>query len=196
MLRAARTLVCLSLAWPAIGWAPIQPPRSRLVAVAATMSMDMARAGVLSSDFALPEGREGIILFDGVCNFCNRWVSFVLDNDPDGIFAFASLQSAAGRSLLEQCGRSPDDLSTFVVIDKGGFYTESSAALRVGAMLQIPALNSFSAALTRVPKPLRDGVYRTVADNRYSILGRDEDDATPSCKLRADAFTAAQRFLE
>ena len=44
--------------------------------------------------------------------------------------------------------------------------------------------------------PLRSGVYRLVADNRYKILGKDEDGATPSCKLRADSFTAAERFLE
>ena len=43
---------------------------------------------------------------------------------------------------------------------------------------------------------LRSGVYRLVADNRYKILGKDEDGATPSCKLRADSLTAAERFLE
>lgn len=25
-----------------------------------------------------------VILFDGVCNFCNGWVNFVLDNDKKG----------------------------------------------------------------------------------------------------------------
>ena len=152
--------------------------------------------GPMPESFQLPEGRDGIILFDGVCNFCNRWVSFVLDNDPDGIFAFASLQSPKGRALLEECGRSAEDLSTFVVIDDDGFFTQSSAALRVGEKLRNPALNIMAAGLTRVPTPLRDGVYRIVADNRYSILGKDADGAEPSCKLRADAMTAAERFLE
>jgi hypothetical protein len=50
-------------------------------------------SGPLPDDFSLPGGRS-VILFDGVCNFCNRWVGFVLDNDPDGIFCFASLQAA------------------------------------------------------------------------------------------------------
>ena len=81
----------------------------------------MAVAGKMPSNFALPGGRA-VILFDGVCNFCNRWVSLVLDNDPDGQFCFASLQSDAGRELLEAAGRSPDDLSTFVCM-----YAESAS---------------------------------------------------------------------
>ena len=117
-------------------------------------------------------------------------------NDPDGLFAFASLQSGAGRDLLAQIGRDPDDLSTFVVIDREGFYTQSDAALRVGATLKQPALNVFASTLQPLPAVLRDSVYRVVADNRYNILGRDRDGATPSCKLRADAMTAAERFLE
>ena len=154
-------------------------------------------SGPLPDTLQLPEGRKGIILFDGVCNFCNRWVSFVLDNDPDGLFAFASLQSETGRELLAACGRGSSDLSTFVVIDGTStrFYTQSDAALRVGAMLQKPALNVLAGAATRIPTPLRDGVYRIVADNRYSILGKDQDGATPSCKLRANAATEAERFL-
>ena len=152
--------------------------------------------GALPEGVTLPEGRSGIIMFDGVCNFCNRWVSFVLDNDPDGLFAFASLQSPKGRELLAACGRDANDLSTFVVIDESGFHTQSDAALRVGATLKKPALNVMAGAFTKVPSPLRDGVYRLVADNRYKILGKDEDGATPSCKLRADSLTAAERFLE
>jgi predicted DCC family thiol-disulfide oxidoreductase YuxK len=113
--------------------------------------------GTMPSDFSLPEGRSGVILFDGVCNFCNRWVSFVLDNDPDGLFAFASLQSNAGRELLTKCGRGADDLSTLVVIDSEGFHTQSSAALRVAATLKKPALNALAAVGKPVPMPLRDG---------------------------------------
>lgn len=152
-------------------------------------------SGTMPNDFELPPGRSGVILFDGVCNFCNRWVSFVLDNDPKGLFAFASLQSDAGRDLLTKCGRDASDLSTFVVIDADGFHTQSSAALRVAATLEKPALNALATAFTPMPTPLRDGVYRLVANNRYSILGKDESGGPESCKLRADANVVAERFL-
>ena len=44
------------------------------------------------------------------------------------------MQSPAGRHLLDTCGRPPDDLSTFVMIDGEGFWTQSTAALRVAAL--------------------------------------------------------------
>ena len=153
-------------------------------------------SGPLPSDFKLPPGRSGIILFDGVCNFCNRWVSFVQDNDPEGSFAFASLQSDKGRELLQTIGREANDLSTFVVITEDGFYTQSTAALRVGQELKVPALNTVASTLENIPEPIRDSFYRLVAENRYSILGRDEDGATPSCQLRSDSMLVAERFLQ
>eukprot|EP00962_Isochrysis_galbana_P025124 scaffold7720_cov129-Isochrysis_galbana.AAC.11 len=76
-------------------------------------------AGLMPANFQLPGGRS-VILFDGVCQFCSRWVQFTIDNDPDGVFCFSSMQSPAGRQLLEACGRPSDDLSTFVLIDDAG----------------------------------------------------------------------------
>ena len=44
-----------------------------------------------------------------------------------------------------------------------------------------------------VPAPLRDAAYLLVAKNRYRLLGRDADGATPSCQLRAP--DEMERFL-
>jgi predicted DCC family thiol-disulfide oxidoreductase YuxK len=159
-----------------------------------SLSVTGPLSGAMPERFVLPQGRS-VILFDGVCNFCNRWVGFVLDNDPEGLFCFASLQSEKGRELLQQCGRSADDLSTFVVIDKDGFWTQSTAALRVGATLKQPALNVMASTFMMVPPFVRDRAYRVVATNRYSILGKASDDEAPSCTLRRDAALVADRFL-
>lgn len=51
------------------------------------------------------EDLRPIILFDGTCNLCNGGVQFVLDFDKDGVYRFASLQSDAGKALLQRCGR-------------------------------------------------------------------------------------------
>lgn len=67
-------------------WATrLRAPAPQLSSVTGPLS------GPLPADFELPSGRS-VILFDGVCNFCNAWVGFVLDNDPEGMFCFASLQ--------------------------------------------------------------------------------------------------------
>eukprot|EP00955_Chlamydomonas_euryale_P057660 356866-Chlamydomonas_euryale.AAC.2 len=58
-----------------------------------------------------------VILYDGVCNFCNGAVDVMLQYDPEGRFRMAALQSAAGRRLLARVGRRPDDISSIVVVE-------------------------------------------------------------------------------
>ena len=43
-----------------------------------------------------------IILFDGVCNFCNSTVNFILKRDKDKVFHFAPLQSEKGKELISK----------------------------------------------------------------------------------------------
>ena len=40
-----------------------------------------------------------VVLFDGVCNFCDASVNFIIDHDKAGYFKFAPLQSEEGRRL-------------------------------------------------------------------------------------------------
>ena len=65
-------------------------------------------SGPMPNSFVRPGGRN-VILFDGVCNFCNRWVQFVVDNDADGNYCFASMQSCvreSNRRVWLRCGRA------------------------------------------------------------------------------------------
>ncbi|KAL1504007.1 hypothetical protein AB1Y20_010422 [Prymnesium parvum] len=186
LTRSSQSLIPAKLGAP--------PLRPRVRAPAQLRAATGPLSGPLPPEFKLPAGRA-VILFDGVCNFCNAWVGFVLDNDPEGLFCFASLQSEKGRELLEVCGRSKDDLSTFVLIDRDGFHTQSTAALRVGQALKKPALNFIASTLMPLPLLVRDSAYRLVANNRYSILGKAGDDEAPSCTLRRDAALVADRFL-
>ncbi|MGB0767658.1 MAG: thiol-disulfide oxidoreductase DCC family protein, partial [Phycisphaeraceae bacterium] len=47
---------------------------------------------------------HSVVIFDGVCNFCNTYVNYVIDRDPADRFRFASLQSEAGESLAGEHG--------------------------------------------------------------------------------------------
>jgi predicted DCC family thiol-disulfide oxidoreductase YuxK len=58
---------------------------------------------------------HAIVLFDGVCHFCTSTVQFIIKRDPHGYFTFAALQSAMGKTLLEEHGLQPDALDTFVL---------------------------------------------------------------------------------
>jgi predicted DCC family thiol-disulfide oxidoreductase YuxK len=134
-----------------------------------------------------PETRA-IVLFDGVCNLCNGAVNFIIERDPDGRFAFAALQSEAGRSLLAAHGRRFDGQpQTIYLVEDGRLYDRSAAALRIARGLRGAWRAAW--ALILVPRPLRDLAYRLVARNRYRWFGRTEACRRPTPELRA-------RFLE
>lgn len=122
-----------------------------------------------------------IILFDGECNFCDQSVQFILQRDPSEYFRFASLESEAGQQLLKEYG-APTDLDSFVLIEGDRYYTASTAALRV--CRKLTGFWSFLYVFRFIPSPLRDRVYRFIADNRYKWFGKKEQCFLPTPKER------------
>lgn len=128
-----------------------------------------------------------VILFDGVCNLCNRSVNFIIDRDATGLFRFASLQSSAGRDLTSRFGLEADQQQTLILVEGDRCYTRSTAALRIASKLRGPWKALY--LLIVVPKPIRDGIYNWVSRNRYTWFGRSETCRIPTPELR-------RRFLD
>lgn len=130
---------------------------------------------------------EPVIVFDGVCLLCSRWVRFVLRHDRSGRIRFASMQSANGRALLERFGLDPDDpLSLLYIVDGHGFH-DSDAILRV--LASFGGAWRLTAVFRLLPRALRDVLYRWLARNRYRWFGRSDQCFVP-------APDQAARFLD
>ena len=114
---------------------------------------------------------DDVILYDGVCVFCSRWIRFVAARDKARRFRFTAMQSGYGTRLAQAFGVDPADPDTNAVIHGGVAYLKSDAALTVLGVL--PGW-SWTRALRSVPKPVRDAVYNLVARNRYRIFGKYE----------------------
>jgi predicted DCC family thiol-disulfide oxidoreductase YuxK len=127
-----------------------------------------------------------IVLFDGVCNFCNASVNWIIARDPRGRFRFAPLQSPAGERLQHEHGLDPTALDTLVLIDRGRVYRKSGAALRVVRRLRLPWPVLFG--LIIVPAFVRDFVYDFPALRRYRWFGRRDECMVPSPEVQ-------ERFL-
>jgi predicted DCC family thiol-disulfide oxidoreductase YuxK len=123
-----------------------------------------------------------VVLFDGVCNLCNRSVQFILRHDPSDRLKFAALQSDAGRELLRWSGQQPDQLDTLIFIEHGRAYSRSTAVLRIARYLRWP-WPAF-ALLVFLPQQLRDWCYDRVARNRYALFGKSEACMMPTPELR------------
>ena len=123
---------------------------------------------------------ERLILFDGVCNWCNAWVNFAITHDPGRQFKFGTLQSEQAQRILHDLDLSTSDYQTFLLLEGGHVYTKSAAALRVIRQLSWWWLLYYLCVL--VPTPLRDVVYDFVARHRYRWMGR-----TATCRVPTPA---------
>ena len=128
--------------------------------------------------------QQKIILFDGVCNLCNGSVIFILQREKYPVFQFASIQSEAGKELLEWCGLTRDFSQAIVLIDDGKIYLGSTAALKIGETLKFP-WSFLSCMGFIVPKLIRDWVYNQIAVNRYQWFGKRDVCMIPTEKLKA-----------
>jgi predicted DCC family thiol-disulfide oxidoreductase YuxK len=123
-----------------------------------------------------------IVLFDGVCNYCNGRVNFVIKRDKKDRFRFAALQSDAGKAMLKKYNVPAVDLSSFVLIEDGKYYLRSTAALRL--LKKLGGIYSLMYAFMIVPRFLRDRVYNYVARNRYRWFGKMESCMVPTEEVR------------
>jgi len=129
---------------------------------------------------------KGIIIFDGICNFCNHSVDFIMKKDKQNYFLFTANQQEAGKKILAEKGILGSEVNTIYLYEEGHLYKESSAALRIARHLSFPYNILYCFVI--VPPFLRNGIYQFIARNRYKWFGKKE-----SCRLPSPAERA--RFL-
>lgn len=124
-----------------------------------------------------------VLLFDGVCNLCTGAVQFVIEHDRHERIRFASLQSGLGAVVRDRLGLPSDELDTVVLVEDGGAYTKSAAAIRVCELLGGPYRLATVGWL--LPRRVRDRLYDVVAEHRYGWFGRTDQCMVPTPELRA-----------
>jgi len=122
-----------------------------------------------------------IVLFDGVCNLCNRSVMFIIRHDPDAVFRFAALQSDAGRMILAQAKPDQEKMSSIVLVQGEKVFTHSTAALTIAKQLKGPVKLAYACII--IPRFIRDAVYNWIARNRYRWFGKKDQCMVPGPDL-------------
>lgn len=128
---------------------------------------------------------ECILLFDGICNYCNRWVNFIIRHDKKKKFRFATLQSDAGKRLLKEYN-IPEETESAVLIYNDKSYLKSSTGLHV--LYHLGGIYSLAFILIIVPAYIRDFYYDLIARNRYKWWGKRD-----ACMIPSD--DVKERFL-
>lgn len=104
-----------------------------------------------------------VVLYDGDCGVCNRFVEFVLATEANQSIRFAALNSPIGLEMQE-AHNVPPDIDSVVLIHNGIAKVYSEAVFEVFKELKQP-WKSIS-LLSILPRSLRDWGYRLVAANR------------------------------
>ena len=111
-----------------------------------------------------------LVIFDGVCNFCNSTVNFIIRHDDKGVFCFTPMQSDLAKELAGSYYLDEVGVDTLLLIKNEKIYVRTNAAFEIAKDLSgyWYLLNIFR----MIPRPIRDALYRFFARNRYSLFGK------------------------
>ncbi len=121
--------------------------------------------------------KNPIVLVDGHCVLCHRFVNFLIDRDKKACLKFGSLQNHIDT-------KNGLDLKGVVLIWKGVVYKNSAAALR--SIAQLGGLWKIALFFLLVPRFIRDWVYQKVANNRFKWFGRYDECIVPKRNILLD----------
>ena len=123
-----------------------------------------------------------IILFDGVCNFCNASINFVIDHDPEKHFKFAPLQSEIGQAILRKFNKNTEDFDSVILLKNNQLYQKSAAALEITKHLS--GLWKYLSVFGILPAFFLNFFYDVIAKNRYKFFGKTEICRMPTPELK------------
>ena len=136
--------------------------------------------------------RKPVLLYDGLCGFCDSAVRFVLRFDTQGVMRFAPLQGEFAASVI---GRHLPirEVDSLILVESESQKGEEHVHVRSEAVLRIAwymgGLWKAFVIFRIIPRPLRDWSYDVFARSRYRYFGRLDSCSMPPSK-------ASYRFLD
>ena len=129
-----------------------------------------------------------VLLYDGLCGFCDGTVQFILRHDRRGTLRFATLQGDFARDVI---ARHPElaGVDSLVLVERGGLTDREKVYVRSDGALRVARYLGGGWHLTRVvavvPRVLRDWAYDAFARIRYRVFGRFDSCPIPTPEQRA-----------
>jgi predicted DCC family thiol-disulfide oxidoreductase YuxK len=124
-----------------------------------------------------------VLLYDGVCGFCDRTVTLILRVDRRGVFRFAPLQGDFAGDVMSRHPRL-QDIHSLVLVEPAQGSIPEAVYVRSGAFIRTASHLGGAWRLLIVsaviPRPFRDWAYDIFARHRYRMFGRFETCPLPS----------------
>ena len=117
-----------------------------------------------------------IILYDGICNLCNKSIRFISKRDNKSQFIFISQQSDEAKKLMLKHHFNSESLDTIILITKDEAFSKSDAVLEISKNLS--GLWFLFSYFKIIPQSIRNLLYDFISKNRYKFFGKNN-----SCEL-------------
>ena len=121
-----------------------------------------------------------LILYDGICKFCNSWIKLVSKYDHSDKFRLAHLQSDFAKNTLKEFDINNSDINTIYVIDKRRKLLTKFRASTYVMKECIPLTYPLYSLNFLFPKFILNFFYDLVGRNRYKIFGKTSTCEIPS----------------
>ena len=135
---------------------------------------------------SLPKDKK-IVLFDGVCNYCNDKINFIIKNDKQDVFRFVALQSETGQKIINYLGID-SSIDSIILYEPGyAYFIKSEAVFRI-----IKHLSSSVRLLlffNFIPTSIKNIFYDLISKNRYNWYGKKESCMMPTEDVKRKFIT-------
>ncbi|WP_420581192.1 thiol-disulfide oxidoreductase DCC family protein [Reichenbachiella sp.] len=130
---------------------------------------------------------DHLILYDGICKFCNRSINFILEHESQAELTFAPLQSQLGQSILKDFNLPLDYTESLLFLSKGEINSHAQAAFKIAGFLRAPW--RWIRIFKLLPTFISNFFYSIIAKHRYRLMGQADACMLPPPEAR-------DRFLE
>lgn len=123
------------------------------------------------------------VFYDGDCGFCNFWVQWILKNDKNNQFLFASLQSNFGQNFLKERKLDHQNFNTIYLWKPEEYYLKKSSAI-IKIAENLGGTYRLAIVFKIIPKIIRDYLYHFISKNRSKLMKASCYLPTPSQKVK------------
>ena len=117
--------------------------------------------------------QELVILFDGECILCNRFINFIIKRDKKNKFKLAYLQSKYFDNLPNKpLSTQENTLDSILLVEEETIYTKSTAIIRI--INKLGGSYHTISLFFIMPKFLRDLYYDFIGRRRYKWFGKKD----------------------
>ena len=129
-----------------------------------------------------------LIVFDGNCSLCNKFVLFVVKRDYNDNFRFISLQNPNLHKYLNSSNKiDAIEANSILLINHNGDVKIKSEAIAL-IFCRLKGFKAFTLIINLFPNKVRNLVYSTVAKHRYKIFGTTDNCSLIEQKLHENLY--------